>query len=276
MSGLWFLVSIATAPHRNLVSRRSLAAGLFAPCLAATRPSAYRPAAAADAADATAPPPELQADGFALRVPRAFYRPVGGRGRTGLYDDLVLVAADYPSGRTLSVSRTDARTLLVDSGDTIALETGPLKQLRELGKPSKIASLLVSRRAGDPQGLNARRTEVVSAVQSANELRFVVREPVAVATSMTTAQPTSRVVQARSIFVPPDGGRGAYLLTAWASSSIRVDLARCTPQPCECGEGASLSCDCPNPICEEVSDGADVATLGYSDADMVDSLRLTG
>ena len=111
--------------------------------------------------------------GFRLLIPPSYYKPKGGRPRTGLYDDNVFVAADYASGRTLSVSKTDALALLSDSGDTLAATVGPLAELRELGKPAKVAALLTRRREGDPLGRSAQpRAQVVSATRDGNELRF--------------------------------------------------------------------------------------------------------
>lgn len=238
--------------------------------------------AAAVAAFGAAPwlrPPPSQAaadyaaidmDSFALRVPAFYYRPKGGRPRTGVYDDNVFLAADYPSGRTATVSITNAVKLLVDSGDPIAATSGPLTELRELGKPSKIASLLARRRDGDPQGvLPTPRHTVTSATREGNELRFELRELTYAASSVTSAAPTARVVQARTLFVPAAESRDglATLVTAWASSPAAA--AVCREVPCDCGERSALACACPPPVCTVDGAGPDPVDLA-----IVESLAL--
>jgi hypothetical protein len=208
---------------------------------------------------------EILGPGFAIRIPPSYYRPKNGRPRTSPYDDTLVVAADYGAGRTASVSRTSAIDLLTDSGEPEAL-IGALVDLKELGKPMKVASLLSRRRDGDPKGvlLPAARSQVLSATREDNELRFTVRELTFTATSMTQAEPSARLVQARTIFVPSKEGAGAYLVTSWATSAA-VDTV-CAPTPCECPAG-SLTCTCPKPTCEGSSvDATDIA--------IIDSLRL--
>ena len=63
---------------------------------------------------------------------------------------------------------------------------------------------------------------------------------------MTTAAPTARIVQARSIFMPASDQGPAMLLTVWAGSASAL---QCKPQPCEI-EGGSLRFDCPAPVCD--------------------------
>ena len=174
----------------------------------------------------------------------------GGRAQVA---DLVFVAADYPAGKTAAVTRTRADRLVLESGDPTAYESGSLSRLRELGKPSYVASLLVRRRDGDPRGEIAQpRSQLVWAeAVSDEELRFELRETLFTASSQTSAVPTSRSVQARAIFVPPDEGAGTagFLLTAWASSPSSEAQALCEPVPCLL-EGASLGFECPAPRCK--------------------------
>jgi len=87
-------------------------------------------------------------DGYTLTVPAGYYRAKGGRAKIA---DLLFVAADYPAGRIASVTRTRADRLLLESGDAIALY-GSLAEMKELGKPAYLASLLIRRRDGDPRG----------------------------------------------------------------------------------------------------------------------------
>jgi len=195
-------------------------------------------------------------NGFRLDLPPSYYRPQGRRPKTGTFDDNIFVAADYASSRTVSVSRTDAASLILDSGDPIAPQSGPLVEFNELGRPFKVATLLTRRREGDPQGSLAQpRSEVVSVSREGNELRFVLRELTYTQTGVTAAKPSARYTWARSLFVPGRDqslGRSPYLLTVWASSP--APSASCLPVRCDCGEGSSLSCDCPAPKCEDGSD----------------------
>lgn len=217
-------------------------------------------------------------DGFEISVPPNFYRAKGGR---ALVADVAFVAADYVAGRTATVTRTRADRLLIESGDPIALAAGggEVKQMRELGKPAFLASLLVRRRDGDPRGQNIEpRTRLLAArAVSDTELRFEAQETFFSATSITSAAPSSRYIQARAIFVPPDrkAGTTAYLLTAWASSPCSPEMIRCEPTPCSCGEGAALSCECPAPKCSAQADAAEgLAGRDPEDAAIVDSLRV--
>jgi len=123
------------------------------------------------------------------------------------------------------------------------------------------------------------RSRLISAVAfSDSELRFELRETVFSATSMTTATPASRSVQARTLFIPADAttGAAAYLLTAWASSPSSAEQIRCEPTPCDCGEGATLSCECPAPECTEASAaGGGPPARDPRDVTVVESLRVT-
>ena len=94
---------------------------------------------------------QVEGYGYAIAVPRSYYRPQG-RPRTGL-DDTIFSAADFATGRTASVSRTSAVDLLLDSGDPTVAQLPPPVELRELGKPAKVAALLARRRDGDPRGM---------------------------------------------------------------------------------------------------------------------------
>mmetsp|Transcript_9079 Transcript_9079/g.29684 ORF Transcript_9079/g.29684 Transcript_9079/m.29684 type:complete len:279 (+) Transcript_9079:103-939(+) len=224
----------------------------------------------AQAAEADGPDEGTRAvvgDGYSLRVPSSYYSAKGGRAQVA---DLVFVAADYPAGKTAAVTRTRADRLVLESGDPTAYESGSLSRLRELGKPSYVASLLVRRRDGDPRGEIAQpRSQLVWAeAVSDEELRFELRETLFTASSQTSAVPTSRSVQARAIFVPPDEGAGTagFLLTAWASSPSSEAQALCEPVPCLL-EGASLGFECPAPRCKTPGtappprDAADVAVV---------------
>ena len=135
---------------------------------------------------------EVYGPGFAVKIPSSYYRPKNGRPRTNPFDDTLIVAADYGAGRTASVSRTAATALLTESGEPEAL-VGGLMDLKELGKPMKVASLLSRRRDGDPKGvlLPEARSQVLAATRDENELRFTVRELTFTATSMTQAAPSA-------------------------------------------------------------------------------------
>ena len=117
----------------------------------------------------------------------------------------------HEGGRSASaaVSRVSAASLLIDSGDPIALtaseSTNGPTELRELGRPNKIATLLASRRDNDPTGVNVPAFELVTASRDGNELRFELEYPAAEVTSMTKASPKARRVLARSLFVPAEG-----------------------------------------------------------------------
>ena len=216
----------------------------------------------ADAATALA---VAEGPGFTINVPRSYYRPQG-RPRTGL-DDTIFSAADYASGRTASVSRTGALDLLLTSGDPLPAQLPPPTELRDLGKPDKVAALLARRRDGDPQGLGVARSTVTAVTREGNELRFTLTAFTTIATSATSSRPTARAVVGRAIFVPGSAGGGApYLLTAWASSAAST---RCVEAACECGEGASLSCGCPPPECVIDPD----APVNPTDMAIIDSLR---
>lgn len=205
----------------------------------------------------------VQTRGFSLQVPSSYYQQKS-RARVSTYDDTLFVAADYVGGRSASaaVSRVSAASLLIDSGDPIALtaseSTNGPTELRELGRPNKIATLLASRRDNDPTGVNVPAFELVTASRDGNELRFELEYPAAEVTSMTKASPKARRVLARSLFVPAEGsldgvggGAPSYLLTVWASS---ISTPVCEPTPCGCGEGSSLSCECPPPKCAAARD----------------------
>ena len=186
----------------------------------------------------------VRGEGFTVAIPVAYYRPTS-RPKTGAYDDMLLVAADYPNGRVASVSRTFAADLLRDAGEPEAL-TGPLSELTDLGRPIKVASLLARRRDGDPSGtLAQQRSQVVSATREGNELHFVVRELTYTPTSMTKAQPSARIVQARSIFLPQTSAQPPCILTAWAGSP--APSVECIPIACE---SSNIQFDCPAPRCE--------------------------
>ena len=204
--------------------------------------------------------------GFAISVPRTYYRP-GGRPMTGV-DNTIFSTADYASGRTASVSRTAALDLLLESGDPLPAQLPPPKELRELGKPDKVAALLARRRDSDPLGMGVARSTVTAVTRDGNELRFTLTALTAIATSATSSRPSARAVVGRAIFVPGSASGGApYLLTAWASSAA---ITRCVEAPCECGEGASLSCGCPPPECVVDPD----APTNPIDLAIVDSLRV--
>jgi hypothetical protein len=229
--------------------------------------------AGAEADDGSASLARTGGDGFTLSVPSSYYRAKGGRASVA---DLVFVAADYPAGRTAAVTRTRADRLLLDSGDPVALMSGPLTRMKELGKPAFLASLLVRRRDGDPRGQATQpRSQFISAAAvSDSELRFELRETVFAATGMTSAIPTSRSVQARTLFVPADAQTGAtaYLLTAWASSPSSPEQIRCEPTACGCGEGASLSCECPAPKCTEQASEGGASVRDAVDVAIIESL----
>jgi len=211
--------------------------------------------------------------GFTVSLPTSYYRPKDSKGRTvlrpktGIYDDTLLVAADYASGRTAAVSRTTCDVLLRDAGEPEAL-VGPLSDLKELGRPARVAALLARRRDGDPANLLPQpRTEVLSSARDGNELRFVLKEATYTATSTTKAAPSARIVQGRAVFVPASAERPASLLTAWAGSA--APSVQCVPTPCE-PEG-SLRFDCPAPKCET---GGELP-LDATDLAIVGSLRAT-
>ena len=67
-------------------------------------------------------------------------------------DDTIFSAADFATGRTASVSRTGALDLLLASGDLLPGDLPAPTELRELGKPERVAALLARRRDGDPMG----------------------------------------------------------------------------------------------------------------------------
>ena len=214
---------------------------------------------------------QVEGYGYAIAVPRSYYRPQG-RPRTGL-DDTIFSAADFATGRTASVSRTSAVDLLLDSGDPTVAQLPPPVELRELGKPAKVAALLARRRDGDPRGIgSSARSTVTSVTREGDELRFTLTSLTATATSATSSKPSARTVQARAIFVRPSAEASAsgvpYLLTAWASSAAAT---RCEEQPCDCGEGADLRCACPPPVCAVESD----APADPTDLAIIDSLRNT-
>tara|TARA_B110001452_G_scaffold131044_1_gene108879 strand:+ start:238 stop:1029 length:792 start_codon:yes stop_codon:yes gene_type:complete len=234
------------------LTRRSLLGGVAATAL--TRPSR------ASAAPALA---TFDGSGFTIDIPSSWYRPKG-RPRTGL-DDTIFAAADYASGRAVSVSRTSALELLLSSGDPFPADFPPPTELKELGKPDKVVNLLVRRRDGDPLGLQPSRNTVVDVRRDGDELLFTLSSLGSTATSMTSARPTARTVQGRAIFVRPPSGEGSsYLLTAWASSSAAT---RCEQQ--ECDECASLECSCPPPVCFVDKD----APLDQLDQAITQSLR---
>lgn len=206
--------------------------------------------------------------GYTLSVPASYYRP-SSRSQTGQFDDTLQVYADYAAGRTVSVWRTPAVALLVDSGDPIPLLAGgQLQELRELGKPQKVAALLMRRRDGDPESKAPPKSFITSVERPRDdELRFSLLTLTSSATSATTASPTARSVQARSIFV---AGEKPYLLTVWASSPAPASAAACVPDACDrCGEGSSLSCECPAPKCEVNRD----SPADAMDVAIVESLR---
>ena len=206
--------------------------------------NARRPACAAEGAGLN----YIDGSGFSIGLPPNYYIPKGGRPRTGAFDDTVLVAANYASGRVAAVSRTSCEALLRDAGEPEAL-VGPLSALNELGRPAKVAALLAHRRDGDPTNmLSQPRSRILSSSrdESGRELRFVFSEQTFTATSVTTAAPTARIVQARSIFMPASDQGPAMLLTVWAGSASSL---QCKPQPCEI-EGGSLRFDCPAPVCD--------------------------
>ena len=203
--------------------------------------------------------------GFTISLPRAYYRPQG-RPRTGM-DDTILSAADYATGRTASVSRTGALDLLLTSGDLLPGELPPPTELRDLGKPDRVAALLARRRDGDPMGSGVARSTVTAVTREGNELRFTLTAFTTIATSATSSRPTARAVAGRAIFVPGSASGGApYLLTAWASSAANT---KCVEAACECGEGASLSCGCPPPVCVVDPD----APVNPTDQAIIESLR---
>jgi hypothetical protein len=252
MATLW--VAAVWAVHQArpiLLNRRSIIAS--GSCVALGGPAfAGADASAHDSLGSLTP---AGGDGFILSVPSSYYRAKGGRTSVA---DIVFVAADYPAGRTAAVTRARADRLLIDSGDPVALTSGSLSKMKELGRPAFLASLLVRRRDGDPRGqaIQPRSQLISAAAVSDNELRFEVRETIFSATGSTSAIPASRSVQGRALFVPADAqtGTAAYLLTAWASSASSAEQIRCEPTPCDCGEGAALSCDCPAPRCTESSE----------------------
>ena len=203
--------------------------------------------------------------GFIISLPRAYYRPQG-RPRTGM-DDTIFSAADYASGRTASVSRTGALDLLLSSGDLLPGELPQPTELRELGKPDRVAALLARRRDGDPMGSGVARSTVTAVTREGNELRFTLTAFTTIATSATSSRPTARAVAGRAIFVPGSASGGVpYLLTAWASSAAST---KCVEAACECGEGASLSCGCPPPVCVVDPD----APVNPTDQAIIESLR---
>ena len=207
-----------------------------------------------------------EGNGFTISLPRAYYRPQG-RPRTGM-DDTIFSAADYASGRTASVSRTGALDLLLATGDLVLPgELPPPTELRDLGKPDRVAALLARRRDGDPMGSGVARSTVTAVTREGNELRFTLTAFTTIATSATSSRPTARAVTGRAIFVPGSASGGApYLLTAWASSAAST---KCVEAACECGEGASLSCGCPPPVCVVDPD----APVNPTDQAIIESLR---
>ena len=227
---------------------------------------------------AAEPPPltVVERPGWTLQIPSAYYIQKS-RAKVSAYDDTIFVAADYVGGRSASVavSAVSVARLLQDSGDTMPLEAaggvGP-RELRELGKPALVASLLASRRDNDPTAASVAGFKLAEASRDGNELRFRLDYPAGEASSMTKATPKARSVLGRSLFVPASKearGSEAFVLTVWASS---ISDAVCEIVDCEskCGEGsnASARCECPPPVCSPAAaDPGDVA--------VVESLRLT-
>uniref|UniRef100_A0A7S0J7R6 Uncharacterized protein n=2 Tax=Calcidiscus leptoporus TaxID=127549 RepID=A0A7S0J7R6_9EUKA len=205
----------------------------------------------------------VSGSGFSLRLPSGYFAQRGGTG------DALFVAGNYVAGRTVSVTRTAAYDLLADSGDPLPFTSGVPTTLRDLGKPTYIATLLTSRRDGDPRGLAVARNELLATSREENELRFTLVAQTSAEVSMTTAKPAARIVQVRTIFVPAEfpsytelgradvpmspRGRGPYLLTIWASSPAQT-LAGCETPACDCGEGSPLQCNCAPSNCR-VADG---------------------
>jgi hypothetical protein len=188
----------------------------------------------------------IRQPGWSVEIPSSYYRPKS-RAKAGTFDDTVFVAADYPAGKTASVTVVDCATLLIDSGDPLPLQAGEIKSLRDLGKPSKLAALLAGRRDNDPMGVQPSRSEVRDAerLDGNDELTFTVLTQRSSATSLTTAQAGVRRTVARCLFIP-GGDRGGYLLTAWATSD--APDATCVTIPCP--ECRGLRCDCPPPKCD--------------------------
>lgn len=214
--------------------------------------------------------------GWTIDVPALYYIPKGSRPKTGAYDDTLLVAADYTSGRTAAVTGVKCGTLLFESGDMVSTQLPDPRSLAELGKPRAVAALLARRRDGDATGSQPSRTSVLSASRSAggDELRFTLLQLGSTDTGAAVASPSARVVQARSLFLPAErAGGSSYVLTAWASSEQRA--VPCSAVPCEGTGGAgALDYSCPPPVCE--LDGADGRELAPDPADVavVESLRL--
>ena len=250
-----------------LARRALLAAAISSPPLLGTSLWPLK-VSAADEADGLS---RLAGSGYEIRIPREYYTPKSSRPKTGLYDDTLVVAADYAAGRTATVTRTAAVDLLRDAGEPEAL-VGPLARLSELGKPLKVATLLAKRRDGDPTGQASQpRSAVLSAERVGdNELNFILSELTYTATSMTAAKPSARLVQARAVFVPATEARGACLYTAWASSYARGGL-QCAPTSCEDQCAGKLSCDCPLPRCEATDAELELDAL---DAAIVRSLSV--
>lgn len=256
-----FLVIFAAQPLQALLSTHTLTRRSACSLLSTTAAAVVlRPSICwADATELAEGP------GFTISLPRTYYRPQG-RPRTGM-DDTIYSAADYATGRTASVSRTGALDLLLTSGDMLPGELPPPTELRELGKPERVAALLARRRDGDPMGSGVARSTVTAVTREGNELRFTLTAFTTVATSATSSRPTARAVAGRAIFVPGSASGGApYLLTAWASSAAST---KCVDAACECGEGARLSCRCPPPVCEVDPD----APVDPTDQAIVQSLR---
>lgn len=229
-------------PPRPLTRRTAI--GGFAAALAPLLPAT----ADDDALPALVPPPELvtaRGNGFVLGVPSSYYKQKS-RPQVGPYDDTVFVAADYAAGRTASVTKVDAATFLVDSGDPLPLQAGAITSLKDLGKPAQVAKALAGRREGDPQGLQPPQSEVRDAVRDGeNTLTFTLLSLRSTATSLTTASPAARRTVARTTFVPGGAG-GGTLLTVWATSDA-ID-AKCEVVPCP--ECTGLRCACPPPKCD--------------------------
>ena len=261
-----FLVIFAAQPLQALLSTRPLTRRSACSLLSTTAAAVVlRPSTCWADATELAEGPATEGPGFTISLPRSYYRPQG-RPRTGM-DDTIFSAADLATGRTASVSRTGALDLLLASGDLLPGDLPAPTELRELGKPERVAALLARRRDGDPMGSGVARSTVTAVSREGNELRFTLTAFTTVATSATSSRPTARAVAGRAIFVPGSASGGApYLLTAWASSAAST---KCVDAECECGEGARLSCRCPPPVCELDPD----APVDPTDQAIVESLR---
>ena len=146
-----FLVIFAAQPLQALLSTRPLTRRSACSLLSTTAAAVVlRPSTCWADATELAEGPATEGPGFTISLPRSYYRPQG-RPRTGM-DDTIFSAADLATGRTASVSRTGALDLLLASGDLLPGDLPAPTELRELGKPERVAALLARRRDGDPMG----------------------------------------------------------------------------------------------------------------------------